>query len=670
MAENIGAEVRRDTELERRMLEAVIADRNAQPRNQQLQVGPSEVGGCRELLRAGLFESESLAEPESHWATAAHVGSVMGADLESIFGRQLSALEQQRITALFERLGVSISGAIDLLFLAEGHVTDLKSTDDIGGVLYDLKKNASAIETLLSLWREGLLFRKRVETPDGGYELTQAMLSKMSKLSYYVQVAIYVMGAIQLGILEADAEGRLVFYDRSGSYQEFVALVLTHEELELFYEIGQHRLEQVVFAQEGYEKGGGNPAIIAHLRDMTPSYCFSPKVMCPRRVHCWGGSDWTTDERISAEHAKAVERYIIGRDMAKLGEGMKRAARAELEGISGILPDGRMVTWVRGGTTINVVETTGGPMPMGQVLDTALATMEVEATRERTPEEQVEDRTKLLKGMRKPQLTLIATAFDPDVKGTIAELIEFILDREFPWRTGVTEAQIAEAHEKSVAEGLVPPDAGKLVIPDADAPSGITDESTAEFVEAAVEAMSKPLDESATEWTGEPQASDTKPEQTMIWIGDVSFRCQCGTNVFTKHGEHEFTCNGCGTRYDDGTQNDLDAPEPEAEIVATGGELVATQQYEEGEVLRRRQALFGMTLDELSDLASDHGLATNVPRNFMIQAILDAEFKPVPGRGWAPNGAGTTGDPQTDRLRQMQYDADPAMRRNYEGEQQ
>lgn len=279
-AENVGPELRRDTDLEQKMLEAVIADRNDQPRNKQLQVGPSSIGGCRELLRASLFEPDTVSEPETHWAAAAHVGSVVGADLESIFGRRLGALEQQRMTTLFENLGLKISGAIDLLFIDDEQVTDLKSTTAIGGVLYDLKKNASAIETLLSIWKEGLLYGKHIETADGGYELTEAMVSKMSKLSYYVQVATYVTGAKQQGILGPGAQGRLVFYDRAGDYQEFVALVITAEEIELFYEIAQHRVEQVVNAQEAFEGAGGNPAVISGLRDMTPSFCFSPKVQC------------------------------------------------------------------------------------------------------------------------------------------------------------------------------------------------------------------------------------------------------------------------------------------------------------------------------------------------------------------------------------------------------
>lgn len=374
------AVVPRDAELEQRMLAAVIADRNDQPRSKQLQVGPSSLGGCRELLRAGLFESDTLAEPETSWAVAAHVGSVMGEDLEGIFGRRLGALEQQRITTHFDTLGVSISGAIDLLFLDDEYLVDLKSGSDIGSVLYDLKKNAGAIETLLAIDAEGLLYDKTIETPDGGYELTDRVVSKLSKLHYYVQVSVYVTGCVQQGILPEGASARLVFYDRSGDYQEFVALIVPPEQIALFYKIAQHRVRQVVEAQTSYEASGGNRAIVAHLRDMTPSFCFSPKVMCARRMACWAGSDWADDNKIdNPDHIAAVDRYEIGRDMSKLGDGMKKAAREELKGIEGVLPDGRMVTWVRGGTTINVVTSTREkPKAMSDVLDKALEVMERE----------------------------------------------------------------------------------------------------------------------------------------------------------------------------------------------------------------------------------------------------------------------------------------------------
>jgi hypothetical protein len=362
----IKVEIPRDRELERRMLEAVIADRNDSPRNKQVTVGPSAIGFCRELLRAQLFEDLSAAggmpdvvTEETHWAAAAHVGTVMGEALEKIFGERLSnVVTQNRVTTTFPMIGVQISGALDLAFLDEEQVTDLKSTTDIGGLLYDLQKNAEMIETLLMIWREGRLFNWSVETPDGGYELTRVLLGKFKKLQYWTQVATYVVGAVQAGVLAGTASGRLVFYDRAGDFQEFLAVIISNEEIAMFFDIAQHRVMQVAQAQELFERAG-NLHLIHELRDQTPSFCFSPKVMCPLRERCWGGSQWEPEEVLeSAEVSGALDRYIEGRRLAKIGDGMTKAAREELKGIEGATPDGRKVSWPGG--RINVVETSKG----------------------------------------------------------------------------------------------------------------------------------------------------------------------------------------------------------------------------------------------------------------------------------------------------------------------
>jgi hypothetical protein len=359
-------EIRRDRELEARLLEAVIADRNESPRNQQVAVGPSSIGFCRELLRAQLFEAVNNAggmadamTGETHWAAAAHVGTVMGEALEAIFGQRLSqVITQERVTTYFPKIGVEISGALDLAFIDENYITDLKSTTDIGGLLYSLNKNATIIETLLMIYREGRLFNWTVETPDGGYELTEKLLKTFSKLQYWIQVATYVTGAIQMGLLQYGAEGRLVFYDRAGDFQEFLAAVITAEEIEMFFELGQQRVWQVAQAQQFFEQTG-NPHFIHQLRDQTPSFCFSPKVMCPMRERCWGGSEWEPEEVLdSADVSDSIDRYIEGRRLKKIGEGMTSAARAELKGIEGTTPDGRKVSWP--GNSINVVETSKG----------------------------------------------------------------------------------------------------------------------------------------------------------------------------------------------------------------------------------------------------------------------------------------------------------------------
>lgn len=384
-AENIGSpEILRDTALEQRLLEAVIADRNAQPRSQQLQIGPSEVGGCRELLRAGLFEPPQEAEPETNWAAAAHVGQVMGADLERIFGERVNALLQQRYTTMFGMFGISISGGADLTFLDGDQISDLKSIEDMGSTLYDLRRDAAAIDTLLSIYREGLLFAKNIETPDGGYELTQVIIDKLAKLSNYVQIAIYVMGAMQAGIISENGTGRLVFYDRSGNYQGFVAVVIPTEWVWMFYTIGQMRISQVVQVQSAFEEVGQR-AILATLRDKTPSFCFSTKVMCPRRVHCWGGSEYTPEEGVSnQEHIDAANRYEVGRDLAKIAEGMKKVAKEVLKAddVQGTLPDGRKLSFTRNGA-INLVSTTVTEPKTQAVLDQFMPPVDLQAEIER-----------------------------------------------------------------------------------------------------------------------------------------------------------------------------------------------------------------------------------------------------------------------------------------------
>jgi hypothetical protein len=302
----------------------------------------------------------------------------MGNRLEEIFGQRLDAVAQQRVTTLFTDLGIPISGALDLVFVNDDQISDLKSTADMGGVLSDLNADAAKIERLLTIKSRGLLYnnwepaigRDGIEIVDEQgepvmREQTDELLKWINKLSYYCQIAIYVVGAMQSGIIGPNGTGRLVFYDRSGDYQEFVAVVITPEMIDLFFAIAQHRIRQVIDAQKAMDAG---EFMLAHdLRDKSPSFCFSPKVMCPRRVLCWGGSNWAPSqiEIVDQEYVRATERYIEGHALEKLGKGMKEAARALLRGdgtedtrIQGTTPDGVMVSWVRGGTTINVVETT------------------------------------------------------------------------------------------------------------------------------------------------------------------------------------------------------------------------------------------------------------------------------------------------------------------------
>jgi len=358
------------------MLSAALEERANDGRKRQKLVGPSSIGFCRELLRADLFEPDVEREPESHWAVAAHIGTVMGDRLETIFGERLNAVAQNRITTWLEELGFAISGAMDLVFVGADQVSDLKSTADMGGVLSDLNSDAAKIERLLAIKDKGRLYNdwEPAYDSDGNEiwvegvqimrEQTDEILKWVAKLSYYCQIAVYVMGAIQSGLIDENGTGRLVFYDRSGDYQEFVAVVIDNRMIDLFFAIAQHRVRQVVDAQKALD--AGDPSLRHALRDKSPSFCFSSKVMCGRRMHCWGGSDWAPSqtEITDAEYIRATEHYVEGHALEKLGKGMKEAARSLLRGdgteatrIQGTTPDGVMVSWVRGGSTINVVET-------------------------------------------------------------------------------------------------------------------------------------------------------------------------------------------------------------------------------------------------------------------------------------------------------------------------
>jgi hypothetical protein len=307
------AELIRDHILEDALLKAVIADQNERPRSQQMQIGPSEIGGCRELVRAKIFEDRSTFLPDTHWHTAAHVGTVMGEDLERIFGERLGAETQRRITAYLDTIGISVSGAVDLMFVRNGVIVDLKGTGAFGSVQYE-----------------------------GGV-----------KLDYYIQISLYVYGAVQLGILQEGASGRIVYYDRVGGEQTFIAVVVPWETVLNYVELAQRRLQEILNAQAGIE--AGQPHMAHHLRDQVPSYCFSEKVQCPRRLACWGGSDWAPMQYIDdPEIRRASIEYIAGRKLENRGKAMKEQARGLLKGVEGAIVGGGMVGWKNG--RISVVE--------------------------------------------------------------------------------------------------------------------------------------------------------------------------------------------------------------------------------------------------------------------------------------------------------------------------
>lgn len=286
-------QLERDEALEKRLLAAVIQEERERPRSQQRTVGPSEIGGCRRLLQAKIFEDGSDWAQETEWPTAAHVGTVMGESLEAIFSKRLGALTQKRITTMLPDLELVIAGSSDVILVDDNVIVDLKS-----------------IETIAKLHSDG------------------------PKLSHLIQVSIYTLGAVQMGLLEEGATAVLAYYDRSGATQEFVCVTIDADAIARFIELAQERLRDVLAAQEALE--AGDPTPTHELRDQAPSFCFSKKVQCPLRFKCWGGSSWDPSQNIFDEAVYEIaKRYITGRDMEQAGKALKTSAKTELEGIEG-----------------------------------------------------------------------------------------------------------------------------------------------------------------------------------------------------------------------------------------------------------------------------------------------------------------------------------------------
>lgn len=306
-----------DEEFADMLLAAVVEHENDRPRNQQIQIGPSGLGSCREYIRHVMVGTVGV--PEQGWKSAAFMGTVIGEALEEIFGERLGALVQQLIRTKLPTTGLEVEGHGDAVFVNQNIVTDIKTVDGFEIVRY--------------------------EGP---------------KFEHLVQVSVYALGLVQMGYLKEGCSARLVYVDRSGGERKFLALPISWEGILNFVALAEDRLRDVVTAQEELDKG--NTEFIHALRDKQPSWCFSQKVQCPFRFECWDGSDWAPPGEITDEdQLQDVANYVEGRRMEKAGKEMRESARAALKGVTGMTPDGTIVSWTnenRDGemTRLNVTE--------------------------------------------------------------------------------------------------------------------------------------------------------------------------------------------------------------------------------------------------------------------------------------------------------------------------
>jgi hypothetical protein len=299
------------TVLADRMLDALKTHEKSRERSQQLTLGPSELGGCREYIRNVM--AGAPIQPSDEWPAAATMGTLIGDHIEAIAEKYLGATTQRPITTMLPN-GLLVSGTADMIFEKENMLADGKSKDGFAGI----ERYGPSMENL-------------------------------------IQVSIYVLGCIQNGYLQEGATAVLLYVDRSGDEQRLIEHVLSWEQIQQNIDLVVARLDDVLEAQEHVDQGEVEWA--RGLRDKTPPFCYSPKVMCPFRDLCWKGSEWVPDEIITdADTIDAVARYVYARDAEKRAADLKKEARDQLIGVSGKTADGWAVTWPGTGRALYVTQ--------------------------------------------------------------------------------------------------------------------------------------------------------------------------------------------------------------------------------------------------------------------------------------------------------------------------
>lgn len=282
------------------LLAALVQHENDRPRSQQLRLGPSELGGCREYIRNVMAGAPVQGNEE--WPVAAVVGTLVGDHLESVSQLRLGARTQVPVTATLPN-GLTVSGTADMVFEDRNAVGDVKTK--VG--LSEVRKEGPSLENLC-------------------------------------QVSVYALGLVQMGVLKEGATASLLYVDRSGVEQSIYEVELGWERIQYFVELVCDRLADVVEAQEHIDAGEVEWA--RALRDKTPPFCYSPRVMCPFRDLCWQGSEWVPDEVIADQDViDTVERFVRVRDAYNDASRERAELREALRGVSGVTPSGYSVNW-------------------------------------------------------------------------------------------------------------------------------------------------------------------------------------------------------------------------------------------------------------------------------------------------------------------------------------
>lgn len=287
--------------------------RTQQARNGTL--GFSDLGGCREFLRASIARDPRDDSDEAKWAAfcGTGIGDVVEKAMQAYLGEDAAQL-QRKLTLRLVDMNIEVTGSADtVLTIPAGHPILERQPHLVSGVI-DLKTK----DELSTVRREGPSLKEKI------------------------QISGYLVAAFQEGLLGEKALGFLVFLDRSGADRKAHTWAVDLEGAYEYLEIAEKRLQDVAGALASGEVGG-------YLRDEPEQWCVA--VGCPFRVACWEG--YVPDAKITnPRFIDALRRYDEGRELAKVADDLKKGAKSTLQpggkeddSVFGRTPDGTTLKW-------------------------------------------------------------------------------------------------------------------------------------------------------------------------------------------------------------------------------------------------------------------------------------------------------------------------------------
>lgn len=257
------------------------------PRTQQSTarvLGMSEMGGCREYIRATIAgDPKGFVDPLK-WP--AFLGTAIGDKMENILAGY-GYITQEEVRVRLPKTGIEVGGHLD--FRDANSVGDFKTKDGVDDIV-----------------RDGPSFKEKA------------------------QISGYLVGLVQQGKLGVEATGHLVYIDRSGRDNEPYVWSISYPDALLVLEAVDERLLEVATAlTTGLSQ--------SYLRDEPESWCYN--VGCPFYKACWDG--YTPTGKI--EHERELEniaKFVQARAESKASDNIRRTYREELRGVSGVVERG------------------------------------------------------------------------------------------------------------------------------------------------------------------------------------------------------------------------------------------------------------------------------------------------------------------------------------------